>query len=363
MEKKTIGIITLYDDINFGNKLQNYAVQVFFEKMGFDCYTVPYWEIVHPNNKIKMIYDGFSILTGLPSKRAAILRKRKRRRDIIKGFSDQYIKLDKMVHFSKLPDGFGDHFDYFVCGSDQIWHNWSGDKEELSFFFLRFTQEHKRLSIAPSFGLENIDDRYLKDYVEGLKGISLLTCREEAGKDMIEKISGRTAELILDPTMLIEESCWYDIIKKPDIKIPNNYILVYCLGEKDSKAIDLINRISHENNLEVIDLFSRDNDYYYIRPDEFLYFIQNASIVVTDSFHACVFSIIFKRPFVVYDRINRKMSSRIDTLLKTFCLQDRMITKLNYDNVLSADFEKCNEKMAIEREKAEKLYKDYFIQQ
>ena len=161
---KKIGIVTLYDDINLGNKLQNYAVQRFFELKGFKCETINYEKQEYSFlRKLAMKLIGF---IGLPKEKAYKFRIMDERKNKFSKFSQKYINVTEMVNFKNLPSNLNEKYDYFVTGSDQVWHNWSDTKEELEFFFLSFCDRNKRLTIAPSFGKDEVEPKYAELYKE-----------------------------------------------------------------------------------------------------------------------------------------------------------------------------------------------------
>lgn len=357
---KKLGIITLYGDYNIGNKLQNYAVQHYFESLGFVCETIPHWEMSgrernYQNFKLWLKNNFF-----FPVEKREKYRLDKKRKKRFKQFSDRNLKLGKTVKIKKLPTNFSSQYDYFVVGSDQVWHNWTLTKEEIDYFFLKFANENQRITIAPSFGKNEIEKEYLNDYIEGIKGFKVLTCREEQGAKIIKRLTNRSTYVLLDPTMLIDDNQWVKIEKKPDRMTTKNYILVYALGKVDDKVKSFISNIAHKYVFEVIDILNVTKpDLYLTTPDEFLYYIRNAKLVVTDSFHACVFSILFHTNFVVFERETvsmGNMTSRIDTLLNRFGLVNRKLGKCE-GSLFDTDFSSVSKILEDEREKACELYK------
>ncbi|KAF5082678.1 Polysaccharide pyruvyl transferase [anaerobic digester metagenome] len=358
---KKMGIVTLYDDINIGNKLQNYAVQTYFEGMGYKCKTIPHWEMAHCKLTFQSLKLEVIIRSGFPQKSAEKLRLVKKRKKKFQQFSDKYLKLANSVKINSLPSNLAEQYDYFVVGSDQVWHNWTKSKSEIDYFCLQFAKKNQRLTISPSFGKNSIEPEFEKDYLRGLSGFSVITCREEQGAEIVKKYAGKKAIVLLDPTMLVEETKWLAIEKKPNY-LPVNYILVYALGEQSTEVQKFIKNIALEKNWKIVDIHNpSEKELYLTTPDEFIYYIKHAKIVVTDSFHASVFSILFGTNFVVFDRNTSNMgnmTSRLDTLLDKFSLMDRKFA-LNV-NPYGADFSKVSEVLITERARAKKIYEDTF---
>ena len=162
-----------------------------------------------------------------------------------------------------------------------------------------------------------------------MNNIEYLSCREESGKDLIKKIAVREARVVLDPTLLLSREDWIEIEKESTLYNEREFILVYFLGNK-IKYIDEINEFAKDRGLEIIEVFDGNTvTSMSTTPDEFIWLLRRASYVFTDSFHATVFSIIFKRKFLVFRRIEtgmEKMFDRIQTLLAMYGLNNRIYT-------------------------------------
>ena len=148
--------------------------------------------------------------------------------------------------------------------------------------------------------------------------------REEAGIKLVNKLSGVDAELVLDPTLLIKSDEWRKISKKPFKAPKGKYCLIYSLGERSWAFNNRIQEIKKKNELELFDI-RRKNILGFDRcigPAEFLYLVDNAEIILTDSFHAVVFSILFHKNVENYKRQGLNMNSRIETLSKIIGMDD-----------------------------------------
>lgn len=375
--RKKLAIITLYDNINFGNKLQNYAVQTYFEDMDFEVVTLPYWEQLHPVHSIKndthKATHYILQLLGFEKERRRRNRLKQRRRQYIKSFSDEYLKIGPAVKYTKIDRCLKDKYDYFVTGSDQVWHCWADNKKELEFFFLQFAKPEQRITMAPSFGFKQFPKKYVQVYKKGLRGFEYISCREEEGMELIKKLTGRDSEVLLDPTMLIDVNKWLMILRKPMQFPASPYILIYALGGFYGNIKNSVEKLAEEKKYLIINLHDINSEYYTAtRPDEFLYWIKESKLVVTDSFHAAVFSILFNRPFVVSKREDEGgMENRLDTLLEKFSLTERKYVNLKdaFDNtdtqikeekILSVNFKEVEEIIEIEKCRAAGFFKKCF---
>lgn len=324
-----IAIVTLYDNINIGNKLQNFAVKKILEKYCVTVETLTYSEAykMAPDMGWKgKIVAFFGVPREIARKKRAMLLRRKK----FEAFSAKYLNARTDIPFYAYGLDISYEYDAFVTGSDQVWHNWSNTKAELDYFFLDFVPKSKRICLSPSFGLKEIPKQWIPNYIKGLSGFNHLSCREKDGCELIKKTVNREATLLLDPTMIIEREQWDSIAKKPDYDLSNSYILVYILGPLSNVVNDKIIEIASKNNLNIINIYNIDDrNFYTTSPDEFIYLVKNASLVCTNSFHGLAFSILYSKKVYIFNREDKegiKMGGRIETLLKAF--------NLNFDNVV-----------------------------
>jgi len=314
---KEAAIITLYDDVNLGNKLQNYALQEVLEGMGLRASSLVCKEMLYSPRKLPLKRQIKKLLLPSLRKQQRLFRQRTQR---FRVFSEKHLRKGERVSFrDKAMKALG-HYDYFVVGSDQVWHNWRNKRAELDYFFLRFADAGKRVCYAPSFGFDSVPEKYRDAYAEGLRGFPELCCRERSGCELIRELTGREAQLVCDPTLLLSDTQWDAISKKPEYEVPERFMLVYFLGGQSQQVTDQIQRLARKQGLEVIDLYGPQvKEHYLTAPDEFLYLMRRAAYVCTDSFHGSVFSTLYRKPFYVFSRgdsSGAKMGNRISTLLE-----------------------------------------------
>ncbi len=322
LKNKKIAIVTLYDEFNIGNKLQNYALQEILKKYADSVTTLTYSEAreIYP----LMGWKGKLVaLLGYPKETAREKRAIIRRFRRFAEFSKKYIVTEKPCKFIEHDEETNKKYDYFVTGSDQVWRNFSGKDEEIDYFMLRFADESKRVCYAPSIGRNEIPAEFRERFVEGINGFKYLSCREADGCEIIKGLTGREVSLMPDPTLCLSADEWRKIEKKPDFTVPEHYILVYFLGDKSPEDIQEISKFAEQNGLPVIDIYDMNSEYFLTRPDEFLFLVRNADYMFTNSFHGSVFSIIFDRQLRVFgrnDSIAKGMGGRLATLLSLFKL-------------------------------------------
>ncbi len=313
---KKVAVVTLYGDFNFGNKLQNYAVQEIVKKLDYECRT-----ICCQNTARAIGWKGRLVaFLGFPGRIARVKRELLKNRDLFRPFSDKYLLLGEMLEYRDIHKISG-KYDYFMVGSDQVWG--CRTAEQIDYFFLRSVPYYKRLCISPSFGMESVPEKLRQQYTAGLNGFKHLSCREESGCKLIKELTGREAQLLCDPTMALTAEQWDEISVRPAFSLPERYILTYFLGDAPEEAVDYAKELSEREGIPVINLYNRDYpEYASVQPDEFLYLVKHAEHFCTTSFHGCVFSIIYHTPFNVFERNDMKgMHGRIETLLKTFSLE------------------------------------------
>lgn len=342
-----VGIVTLVGN-NYGNRLQNYALQESIRSLdsNIEVYTFK-------RNYSRDVFLGKCkhLFKSISHPDNSINREIKRK---FSGFNHKYITFSKEILYkSKLNTTLNDYYDYFVAGSDQVWNPFytltSGTD------FLTFADYDKRISYAASMGVSTFPytkkDTY-RDWIYGMKAISV---REEQAKIAIEALTGRQVQVHLDPTMLLDRNEWEKIETKPSWYKNDRYILMYFLGDEPDIVMNKVKKESLECGTKVIYIYKPSQGKQYIHdPAEFIWLMHHAEKIYTDSFHGCVFSLIFGKIFTVFERLGRETNtgSRIESLLSKFQLYDKADS---YVEVSGYDKEKVLSLIENERKKA-RLY-------
>jgi hypothetical protein len=362
---KKIGLVTIVDYKNYGNRLQNYAAQQVIKSLGCDVITIVNKplesKVSRKRNIVRLLKD--KSFQDIVRKVISIINKMKRKRAFdnkvknFKEFSKKYIsESDYTISEGAVKSNLGLEFDYFVVGSDQVWNPIY--RKGSSIDFLTFAPNEKRISYAPSFGVSDIPGDFKDDYKMWLTEFKALSVREDAGADIIKNLTNREARVLVDPTVMLTKNEWLRIAKPHKLKPRNSFLLTYFLGEIPKEVKELIRTLSKECNLEVVSLGSYEQiERYAADPSEFVDYINSSHIFLTDSFHGAVFSIILEKQFIVFNRVSKvpSMNSRIDTLLNKFKLIDRKweYVKQSQD-YLGADFSHTDQIFEYERSKAYK---------
>lgn len=362
-----IGILTLNGYFNYGNRLQNYALQEVLESFGFsvDTIIVDRSKSSHTNQKRNTKIQSLTVKIAL-KKTLKLIKSRKNgkyereRIERFKRFTKKYIfETDFSISQENIPNDLSRKYDYFVIGSDQVWnpHMINGS----SIFFATFSPKEKRVAFSPSFGISAIPEEFKEKYTQWLNEMNYLSVREEAGSKIIKNLTGRNVAVLIDPTLMLSKEKWVSI-SKPDVNKPKKgYLLTYFLGKVSKEYNKKIKQIALNNNLEIVNLASMNDKLRYgVDPGEFIDYINSASVFLTDSFHGCVFSILLEKPFIVFDRVGTgpTMNSRINTLLSTFNLESRQINQIKEnEEIFNVDYNHIPEILEFERNKANEYLK------
>lgn len=371
-----LGIVTLVSD-NYGNKYQNYAVEqlllpygtvetfaVKAETPATDVDNVSLWRKFAPghiaevlrcrlmgqfgiNNTSRSLFGN--VLYALRHK-TELQRIRQERSKAFAAFQAEHLHVSEKLldRENVLDEPWNGSFDCFFCGSDQIWNPTYATTSEL--MFLSFAKG-RSVALAPSFGLSVLREDAKENYRKWLTYVSVLSVREKSGQSLIKELSGREAELLLDPTMALERSAWDALAKSPTCTLPKKYLLCYFLGRLDRAYREIIRSTAKRMGLEVVMLFDVESPAYYaFDPAQVLFCIQNADYILTDSFHGTVFSILYHKNFTVLNRNEGEldMSSRLVTLLDFFGLTERMGNTMN-ETITAEQWETADRLLAQER--------------
>jgi hypothetical protein len=259
--------------------------------------------------------------------------------------------------------------DAIIVGSDQVWRSryfkiqW---QTTMADAFLQFVKSNdtRRISYAASFGTDEWE--YTDEETEQcsilLQKFNKVSVREQAGVDFCRTKLGRNdAVQVLDPTMLLTRDEYMNLINIAGIKKSNGNMLCYVLDMTEEKN-SLINKIADKYKLSPIYMSAEPQDYKNGEQppvEQWLRGFMDAEFVVADSFHACVFSIIFGKPFVALGNETRGLS-RLESFLKMLSLEDHLITSAsNY--VADKDYTippQSYERLAKEREMSMKFLKE-----
>lgn len=313
LNKNKIGIFTLFGYSNYGNRLQNFALQQFLLQFGFDVETI----VVHNVKKVN---------------------------PYLKQFNDKYIKT-RFIE-SKDINKVKEEYDFFIVGSDQVFnHNFKSFKNMNLFENLKSIPSNKLLTFSASFGVDDIPSTLKGKFNEHLKHYSNISVRENKGQEIVSNILNKEPDILADPVLLINND--WNKLASYKFKDKNSYAFSFFL--KKNPYLKQINNICNQYNL---DLFNENT----LSVVDFLSAIKYSSLVITNSYHVVILSIIFQVPFLLVEN-REQMTSRFDTLLYNFGLQDRKIMVDEYPviNLLEIDYSSNNKILSTEKDKAIKF--------
>lgn len=330
-----IGILTLPLHTNYGGILQAYALQTVLERMGHEVVVID-----TPNVKAmpSFLIVGKRITKRVLGKRVEIFLERRHNREypIISQYTQPFI--DKYIHRKVVnsPDELQESdFDAIVVGSDQVWRPKYYGKIENAYLAFAKSWQIKRIAYAASYGTDEWEytPEQTKRCGELLKKFDAVSVREASGVELCKAHFGVESLHVLDPTMLLDKEDYICLIEAAGTPKSKGALLNYVLDETPAKCA-LIEKIAKDKGLVPFRVNSRVENRTApleerIQPpvEEWLRGFYDAEFVVTDSFHACVFSILFGKPFVVVGNKERGMA-RFDSLLKMFGLEDRLVCNI-----------------------------------
>ncbi len=339
---KKVGIVTYHRSPSYGACLQAYASQNFFQELNCDAEIIDYLNSYE--QRIKKVF--FSADGTFKSMMKNAVKSIVFRRNILlkKAYSDFYKNYNITKTTYRSPTEMNDlEYDVLVVGSDQVWNpNISNGIDPV--FLLEFGKARKRISLSSSFG------SYCLHYTEKekiKKAISLfsdVSVRENFAREQLNKLGISNIKVLNDPPLLVNPSVWKKLAKSvPD----NKFIFTYFVSGSFCDFESDVMKISKQYNLPVYNLQSSgykwhgvDKTLVGVTPEHFLGYIQNAELVITDSFHGTVFSNLFHKQYIIIN--NKSNPVRINELLNKLSLNERIyhnssdfnaITDLQFANV------------------------------
>ncbi len=333
-----IGMLTLPLHTNYGGILQAYALQTLLKSQKHDAQFVSTGNCSPRRLSLKvryLIYIKRFLLRYIFGKDIEVCP------DYLRVKEYKYLSkhtqyfIDKYISFDENLKIHPETLDVAIVGSDQVWRKlYIGDS--YSNYFLDFLGEDstiKRIAFSASFGVDTWDftEEETAICAQLAKKFDLITVREDSAIPLCEKYLGVEASLTLDPTLLLERSDYINLVEQENEgKRPGN--LFYYILDETAEKKDLVNRVAEDLHLtpfktmpeKQLEKFIYEEKYCYPPVTAWLRSFMDAEFVVTDSFHGCVFSIIFNKPFLAIGNKDRGMS-RFNSLLKLFQLEDRLV--------------------------------------
>lgn len=344
---KKLGICVCYQHRNYGSQLQSYATTVELKKRGIDFEIIRYKKKITPALLLKSLPRLFNpvfindrVLVRYQKKLKLLMHPQLKQNNNIRNSCLAKFSKEHFTSLSPMYYGYdelckaAEKYDAVMVGSDQLWAP-SGITS--NFYNLMFAPDEKtKISYAASFGVSQIEKKYHNLYNQFLSRMDFISVRENSGKKLVESLSDKSAEVVVDPVLLLDKEDWDREI--PDKRLYDEpYIFAYFLG-KSPEYRNAVTKFARKKGLKIVTSHHMDSynkadesfgDYapFDVGPAEFVNLIRNAEYVFTDSFHGSVFSMLYKKKFLVFNRYSDKSisskNSRIDSFCRNYGLSER----------------------------------------
>lgn len=331
-----IGVVSIFDMNNVGNRLQSFALYTALEQLGHAPVIIPNTPYSHrigherdddpgpdtsadrPESPVRTAWRLLAAgdWWGLGDKagRALVLTMRVR---ALGRFTRRHQRLDpRSIAAPGDATGLADEYDTFVVGSDQVWN--PGYRFGNPTDFLRFARPEQRVAYAASFGVAELPERYVSHYREMLTGFASVSVRERSGARLVDDLVGRRVDVTLDPTMLVPVEVWHRLADRAEGCPSEPFLGTYILWNSDRDTRRGIRSLARSRGWRARELMApgfHHPDFYGV--ENFLRTIRDAEAVVTDSFHATLFAVLFGTPVRVLSR-GPGQDDRVESLLEIF---------------------------------------------
>lgn len=339
-----VGIITIHNSPNYGASLQSFALYKYLETKGYDVEIIDLHRPYHSDYIKSKIYTTYTEKSR-PLKEKLI--------DKIKNFFcqtnakplinsnirnraiEKINTFNSRIRLSKPYKGIDElydnppQYDIYITGSDQVWN--PTQNYCIEPYFLTFVKKGKLISFASSIGLDTLPENVKKDYKKWLNKYDAISVREDKAKQILKSVIDKKIYKTPDPTFLLDIKFWKDLLIEPNW---NNYILLFTLN-KDDTQLAYAKKISKESNKKLLVINNLNNsediddECIWINdagPEEWLGYIYKADLILTDSFHCSLFSIILgSNNFYTYIAPWNNRGSRIIELLEDFSLSNHLL--------------------------------------
>ncbi len=338
-----IGIMTFWwSNDNYGQLLQCYALQRYLQDAGHDAYLIrykneecsPLWKKILKAFNPYLLYRHMAYKMKARRIRSEQLKNSRRFDEFRKTYMVQSEAF--YASYSQLRES-PPQADYYIAGSDQVW-NFSFCKKirrnsDVHAYMLDFgTETTKRMSYAASWSMDSLSSKLIAEIRPLLQRFSYVSVREEQGLELCRQCGYGQAELVCDPTLLLEAGAYRNLYRSEGVQPPQHkYLLLYMLSNQCDFDIQRVYDFASERELEVVYvtgngvLDKREKRFATI--PEWLSLVDNAEYVVTNSFHCCVFSSLFGTKFGVVRLTGRMagMNTRLESLFRQLEMEPRWV--------------------------------------
>lgn len=335
---KKIGIITIHNSPNYGACLQSYALWKYIIDQGYECEIIdlyrPYQEEYIPSRKFLTSAQRVTFKQRIKKFIKKLLFPEKKKLLFSSTAKPKFDEFNKQITLSRTYRGpdelYADPplYDLYISGSDQLWN--PEQPYCLEPYFLTFVPSgRKKISYSTSIGLDDISEEDKRDFKKWLASYSDISVREKTAKRLLESFLDKEVIQVADPTFLLDLEIWNSLAIKPIDQKP--YLLLFSLYYQ-ADLVEYCLKLCEEAGLSLVVLTQiqpESNRYKVVKdagPREFIGYIAQAEMFITDSFHGTVFSLIMgAKNFYTYIRLGNKRGSRIIDLLETYQLSNHLL--------------------------------------
>lgn len=344
-----IKTITCHDVYNHGASLQAYALQTYLESLGHSVEIIDYkpdylsrhyllWAVDNPIYD-KPIVKQMYLMAKLPGRIKALRRKK-----VFDDFTRKYLKLTGMRYQSceELKDNLP-KADVYIAGSDQIWNTLFQNGRDAAFYLDFVPQTAKRIAYAASFATDDVIEEYKPFVRRMLQNFDDISIRERYSLPLLKSLGRDDGVAVCDPVFLLSRNDWEQYL--PVANQEEQYLLVYD-SENSLKIREIAMQIAHKKGLKIYNVSAFplnyvDKDLWISSPLDFVRMVRDAAYVISNSFHATAFSLIFEKDFCVINR-SEKINERMRSLLSGYNLEDRIVTDFSVSLLSSINYPEVN---------------------
>ncbi len=359
MERKKIGILTFHRALNYGAVFQAYALQKALRNMGAEADIIDYRA---PFNEKRFRRKKLSEILSIRELYSIIFRNsyKLNSRKPFESFNAN-IPMSEVCNTQDELREVCSKYDRIISGSDQVWNIacTSGDD---SYFLPFLSNTQKKTSYAASIGYKKLPEQFTEQYKKWISDFSDISVREKSAVDIVRELTGREAEYVVDPTLLLEKSDWLHLADES--KVPEEpFVLMYLMSE-DKELMRFAKKLAKEKNCKLLYI----NDRLFnlpgavnlreVTPEQWIGLFAKSAYVVTNSFHGTVFSINFNKQFFVRYIPRSIANTRIQCALEEYGLVNR---EINYLNNTQCDYQTVNTILIKNREHSLEFLKNRII--
>lgn len=349
-----IGILTFHRALSYGAVLQSYGLQNFLLKNNIDneivdyrCqYMIDHYQKVIRKTKGNRLKGFLWSLYTAPD----VVKSRK----LMKAFVDKNLKMS-CPYNSTTVKKVKDKYSRFICGSDQVWSPTCVGFDPV--YFLNFAENSQKYSYSASIATAEIPENIKSEFTKRISDFSGYSLRENSGKELVEKLTGKKAQVHIDPSLLLEKQDWDKVASEKTEKEP--YILLFTI-HKGERLVRYALDLAEKTGLRILYLNNKSPKKHKrikylspVSPDEFISLVKNAEYVCTNSFHGTAFSLIYRKNFIAETETKGRKNIRCQELMEYLGLDNRCLKTENQPDInAKSNWDFVENKLIEEREKS-----------